>query len=454
MSRLNIWNEKNIKDRISICIKGETLGSYVQEVLTFPLSDILFSFYQAAHIIEDFYSPESFEKLLAQYKADNKEFTENTKELAEKGWISFSFGRWKCALSNLYTWENIEREGDWEFRDSSTIRFLIWLKRQEREKQFNIEITNPDEILKCWKTVCDTTPDMDWFINQHYLERLNDKYYAGHGRYRGDTAINQALAKLWLKWEKNQRNDWIVLALTLRGSYKIGGYLDEDPQKELVHFILDNYIYKYSIPSWEDENRFYSKLRMAEVPQYCKEPDEYGNAELWTGNWVIDLLNYAHYGFQHYRWDDIREREYTFLLAFCVVYSGWYKDEQDKKFSDYLNGYDKISALHYSWKLDADVIYKLLTESGTFFIGFRYLIHDIMDTVLAPDVYVNNICSIVDMIFEHGIEKKDFFKSEDIGSCLFYLKKNCRSHNNIWEKLFKSIVLIIGKEKYLDALTE
>lgn len=123
MSRLNIWNENNIKDRISICLKGESSGSYAQENLTFPLSDILFSFYQTANIIEDFYSLESFEKILAQYKADNKEFTESTKELAEKGWILFSFGRWECALSNLYTWEDIEREGDWEFRDSSIILF-------------------------------------------------------------------------------------------------------------------------------------------------------------------------------------------------------------------------------------------------------------------------------------------------------------------------------------------
>lgn len=454
MSRLNIWNENNIKDRISICLKGESSGSYAQENLTFPLSDILFSFYQTANIIEDFYSLESFEKILAQYKADNKEFTESTKELAEKGWILFSFGRWECALSNLYTWEDIEREGDWEFRDSSIILFFIWLKRQEREKQFNIEIINPEETLKCWKTVCDTTPDLYWFTNQHYLEYINGKYYAGHGGYRGNTAIDQALAKLWLKWEKNQRDDWIVMVLSLGGSYKIGGYLDEDSQKEFMHFILYNYIYKYPIPSWKDENRFYSKLCIADVPQNCKEPDKYDNAELWTGNWVIDLLNYARNGFEHYLWDNSRKREYTFLLASCVVYSGWYKDEQDKKFSDYLNGYDKISALYYIWKLDVDVIYKLLTQSGTFFIGFRYLIHDIMDTILDPDAYVNNICSIVDTIFEQGIKEKDFFKSEDIGSCLFYLKMNCHSSNNIWKKLFKAIVLIIGKEKYLDVITE
>ena len=454
MSRLNIWNENNIKDRISICLKGESSGSYVQETLTFPLSDILLSFYQTANIIEDFYSLKSFEKILAQYKADNKEFTESTKELAEKGWISFSFGRWKCALSNLYKWENVEREDDWEFEDSAIIRFCIWLKRQEREKQCNIEIINPEEILNRWKVASDTIPDIDWFINQHYLERLNGKYYAGHGRYQGSEAIDQALAKLWLKWGKNQRDDWSVMVLSLRGSYKIGEYLDEDNQKELIYFILDNYIYKYSIPSWEDENRFYSKLRMVEVPAYCKEPNKYGKAELWTGNWVIDLLNYEQYGFEQYRWDDIREWEYTFLVASCIVYSGWYKDEQDKKFSDYLNGYDKISALYYIWKLDVDVIYKLLTESGTFFMGFRYLIHDIMDTILDSDVYVNNICSIVDMIFEHGIKENDFFKSEDIGSCLFYLIMNCRSPQNIWKELFKAIVLIIGKEKYLDVIAE
>lgn len=167
MSRLNIWNEKNIKNEISICIKEENVGSHVKEFFAFPLSDILFSFYKTANIKEDFYSVEFFEKLLTQYKAENKELTESTKELVEKGWISFSFGRWKCALGNLYTWEKVEREDDWEFKDSTIIRFFIWLKRQEREKQFNIEIINPEEILKCWKAASDTIPDLDWFINQH-----------------------------------------------------------------------------------------------------------------------------------------------------------------------------------------------------------------------------------------------------------------------------------------------
>lgn len=454
MSRLNIWNEKNIKNKISICIKEEDFGSFRKGFFVFPLSDILFSFYETASIIEDFYSIEFFEKLLTQYKAEHKELTESTKELVEKGWISFSFGHWKCALGNLYTWEDIERKDDWEFEDSAIIRFLIWLKHQEREKQFNIEIINPEEILKCWKVVSNTIPDMDWFINQHYLECLNGKYYAGHGRYRGDEEIDQALAKLWLKWGKNQRDDWIVMVLYLRGTYKIGEYLDEDEQIELIYFILDHYIYKYSIPSWEDENRFYSKLRMAEVPAYCKEPNKYGKAELWTGNWVIDLLDYDRYGFEHYRWDNVREWEYAFLVAFCVVYSRWRKNGQNKKFVDCLNGYDKISALYNIRKLNVDIIYELLLESGTFFVGFRYLIHDIRDTVLDSDVYVNYICSIVDTIFEQGIKEMGFFKSEDIGSCLFYLIMNCRSCQDIWKRLFKAIVLVVGREIYLDVITE
>lgn len=459
VSRLKIWNEQNIKNKISICIKEENVGSsFAKELFSFPLSDILFAFYETANIPDDFYSIDVFEKLLAQYKAEHNELTESTKELVEKGWISFSFGRWKCALSNLYSWKDIEKENDWEFEDSAIIRFLIWLNHQEREKRFNIEIINPEEILKCWKSASDTVPDLEWFIDQHYLECLDGKYYAGHSRYRGDEKIDQALAKLWLKWGKDQRDNWIVMVLSLRGTYKIGEYLEGDDQRELFYFILDNYIYKNAIPSWEDENRFYSKLCMAEVPAYCKEPNKYDKAELWTGNWVVDLLDYDQYGFEHYRWDDVREWEYTFLVAFCVVYLGWRKDGQNKKFADYLNGYDKISALYYIRKLNVDVIYELLSESGTFFIGFRYLIHDIGDIVLDADVYVNYICDIVDTIFEQGIKETDFFKGEDIGSCLFYLIMNSRFPQdlwkNIWKKLFKSIVLVVGKERYLDVIAE
>ncbi len=66
MSRLNIWNEKDIKNKISICIDEEDFGSSGKGFFVFLLSDILFSFYETASNIEDFYLIEFFEKLLTQ----------------------------------------------------------------------------------------------------------------------------------------------------------------------------------------------------------------------------------------------------------------------------------------------------------------------------------------------------------------------------------------------------
>lgn len=448
MNQLHIWNDERIKKKMALCLENKVYNRAEREHYPFPLPDILFSFYRDANILEDFYSFDFLKKLLAEYKNNHKLFRKDAEELVEAGWISLSFGRWKQALHNLYAWEESEAANDWTFQDADIIQFLIWLK-QENERNLSIEVIRPEEILNCWKTVCNTVPDLDWFIDHNYLVYQNTRYYAKAGPYWQNHAIDHALAKLWIKWRQNRRQDWITAALSLRGSCHINDYLEDAVQKELLDFILHDYIYQYPIPSWEEENRFFCKLYMAELPSHCKEPDKYGNREFWTGNRVIDLLNFEQYGFEYYRWNDARESEYGLLIVSCIIYAGYDQDMQSKKFINYLNGYDKISAFYYTPTLDVDTIYGLLTESGTLFIGLRYLIQNISDTELCPATYTGYIEEILGMIFAEGIRVNHFFQGEDIGNCLFYLIKNQHSKNGIWKKLLKSVSLIIGKEKHL-----
>ena len=248
MNRLTIWDENKLKNKIAICIEDVSHSNQARKNFQFPLPDILCSFYKTANIKEDFYSFESFKRLFEQYKKENKNYKKTIEGLIEEGWISLTFGRWKSALGSQLTWEEVEKTNDWEFPDSDVIRFLLWLKHQELEGRFNVEIVNPKEILKGWNTVCNAVPDLGWFINENYLVYVKGKYYANSGRYWWDQAVDQALAKLWLEWRENKREDWITVAMSMRGSYHIGEYLEDDALRELIHFILDDCIYKYPVP--------------------------------------------------------------------------------------------------------------------------------------------------------------------------------------------------------------
>lgn len=81
MSRLNIWNEKDIKNKISICIKKEDFGSFGKGFFVFPLSDILFSFYETASIIEEFYSIEWEQKYHEKWYQENQVEDSSEEEL-------------------------------------------------------------------------------------------------------------------------------------------------------------------------------------------------------------------------------------------------------------------------------------------------------------------------------------------------------------------------------------
>lgn len=70
-----------MKKRIPICINEGNSGSHAKEFFTFPLSDIFFSFYKTASIIEDFFHLNALKNYSPKYKTENKEFTIFSKNL-------------------------------------------------------------------------------------------------------------------------------------------------------------------------------------------------------------------------------------------------------------------------------------------------------------------------------------------------------------------------------------
>ncbi len=454
MNKLYIWDENKLKKKISLCIAEEQGASFVKEKYLFPLEEILLSFYKTAVITEDFYSIASLERLVEEYKSQNGIMQIDMNTLIQEGWISIMFGRWSSALGSTYLWKEIGEIEEAEFPNVAEIQFLLWLKKEEKNGILNVEVLNPKACLESWKKICEETPDIEWFLEHHYLVFENGKYYAWNGGYSWNPIIDRVVARLWLLWKEDRKEQWMSVVWAFKRTYHILDYLEGAEQKEVVHFLLEKYLYRYPKPSWEEENKFYQKIRMLEFPEYCKEPEKYGNAELWTGNRVIDLFRYQQYGFEGYRWIESREYIHSLMPNIFLKNLHLCKDGKCQGYTEYLNAYDKVAAFYSVVHLGSDVIYQLLTTKGTLFMGFRYLINNAMDIVLKKGDYVSYVLEIMEQIFEEGVKKSEFLSGEEIGNCLFYLIKRKKSNENSYSFLLEEFLKLIGKAEYLELVAE
>lgn len=455
MDRLTIWNSDKIINTIALCLdkpwktKQEEFTKY-----RFPLTDILFMFYKEAVISESFYSLDSLYKLREEYNREHQEFHFSVEELIQEGWFFVSFGRWTTALSSLYGWKEVKNITQEEFPEADVIRFLIWLKEKEKEDSFNIEIENPEAKLEYWRMVCRETPELEWFVKEHWIVGHHGKYYA-YNAYSWNPEVNLALAKLWMEWKDTKRAEWLSVARSLNGTSNILNYLEYKPRQELLQFLLTDCLYQYPIPSLEEANSYNQKLRILEAPKYCQNPEKYVLDGLWTGNLVLDTIAYGRYGFQHYRWCPQKaEDDYLILGSVLTHFEECHKNQKDKILSAYLNGYDKTAALYLIWTLSPNTIYELLINKGTFFLGFRHLISDMGNVILDENAYAENVMTAMSEILKAGSKHMDFLDAAQIGMCLFYLHKQAGGKRNRYKGLLERFLRLLGTADYLDLTGE
>lgn len=454
MNKIYIWDENKLKKKISLCIAEEQGVSFAKEKYLFPLEEILLSFYKTAVITEDFYSIASLEKLVEEYNDQKGVLEIDMNTLIREGWILITFGRWSSALGSAYSWKEIGEIEEAEFPNAAEIRFLLWLKKEEKNRGLNIEVLNPKNYLESWKKICEETPDIEWFLEHHYLVFENGKYYAWNGGYSWNPIVDRVLARLWLLWKEDRKEQWMGIVWAFKRIYQVLDYLEGAEQEEVIHLLLERYLYRYPQPSWEEENRFYQKIRMLEFPKYCREPEKYASTTLWTGNRVIDLFSYHQYGFEGYRWIESREYIHSLMPNIFLKNLHLCKDGKCQSYTEYLNAYDKVVAFYSVVHPGRDVIYHLLTTQGTLFMGFRYLIKDAMDVVIGKAEYVSYVIEIMEQIFEEGTKKSGFLSGEEIGNCLFYLMKCKKSKENSYSILLEEFLKLIGKAEYLELLAE
>lgn len=453
MDRLAIWDNDKIERKIALCFDRGSKSSSATEKYKFPLSDILLHFYKDAIVSEDFYSIEELKIMFKKYYREHEKVKFSVNQLIQEGWFSIVFGRWTSAFSNMFAWEKVEDISDEVFPDAAVIRFLIWLQREEKIHSYNIEILNPEEKLAGWRNLCPEVPELQWFLDKHFLVQLGDKYYAYNG-YSWNLEIYRTLAKLWLVCKDTEREKWLNITRNLQGTSKILDNLEDNERKELLQFLLMEIFFECPIPSWEEENVFYQKIRMLEVPDYAKNPEKYGHSELRTGNRIIDGLRYNQYGFEYYIRLGRGVSDYSLILDSMLSYLNHCSDKEDKKFSSYLNAYDKISALYWTVKLEPEGIYELLSRKGTMYLGFRYLISDFGESIADQDAYIQNIVYVMQRILKEGSSKKDFLSGEEIGICLFYLQKHVQRKNIKYKILLTAMLELLAELEYLEILGE
>lgn len=450
MNKLAIWNKnkKLILDRIALCTFKKERQHSIYRKRSFPLSDILKDFYRDADLFADFFSMENLKLLYDEYIKEHEGISFTLDLLQEEGWILVMFGRWSSSLENLSVWENVQVGN--EYRDKEIIRFLIWLKKQSRNK-YNLKLSNPEDKLKRWRMLYPDVPDVEWFKQHDFILDINDEYFV-YRAYTYSPEIDKALADLWLEWKSEKPSYWMKIARALKGDYSIFEYLPEVDKRDLFLYIQNNYFYKMAIPDYKQTNKSYIKKRLLESVEYLKNADQYQSIGLWSGNRVLDQKNYNRFGFEYYRSEYVHHYDSMLLLYPMLLYMKWGVDSENISFCKQLVCYDQICEFNGFNNYSTSLLYEMLITKGTFYMAFRELVCYNRDSVLSEEEFENAIVQIVAKIFEEGCKEIDFLDGYEVGMCLFellYIKKQKKWGDN---SLFERIADIVGQESCFEVI--
>ena len=448
MDKLSIWDSEHILDKISLCTleKGQKIER--KKTTDFPLPDILKDFYRDAEICGDFYSKENLKLLYDEYNEKQEHIGITVEQLQQDGWILVMYDRWSSSLKSLSIWEKIVIDN--EYKDEKIIRFLVWLGKKARKK-YNIKISDPENKLEKWRGLYRDLPDVDWFVQQHYLVMENNNYYA-YRAYTYWNEIDQALAGLWLEWKEEKSAEWMKLARALHGTYDIFKYLDYGERRNLFLYIQDEFFYKMDIPNWEQTNEFYRKKRLFESAGYLKNPDKYNHVGLWCGNRVLDRKNYNQYGFEYYRNEDVHEYDSMLILYPMLLYMEWGTDGDSKSFCGQLEKYDEICQFYMFYHYSPSLLYEMFVTKGTFYMAFRELVRCQRNSLLSEEIFEHTVVEIVQKIFEEGCKRKNFLNGQQIGMCLLdlmYIKTQKKYHE---DSLLVKIIDLVGTKTYFEVI--
>lgn len=454
-SKIQLWDNNRILKQITLCqsmLSGQHRNPSEE---LFPLEDILMEFYRDAEIGIDFHSMDNLSRLYQGYCKEQGNLLFSLAQLIEEGWLSVIFGRWESALVRE---KEFDGEDLTEYPDEEVLRFLVWLKEQEKKCLPAVKVKCPKDVLEKWRLVCPDTPEISWFLDKHFLVCIEEGYYAANG-YTWNIVIDHAMAKLWSVWGEGEFDRWLSVARCVNATYHVLDFLEYDSQRALLKCLREDCFCKYEVPVWQTEDRFFVKTRLLERKEYIKSPEKYKNTGLWTGIRAMDVIRYDSYGFEHYRWLYTQIHDCNLFFWAVVEYLNHISNTVSDAVGEKLRAYDRIGKWYEIGSLDAEIIYELLTNGTTLFIGFRYLVKNLRGYSEYGEFYVENVIDIVDILLEEGSRTRGFLQAEEIGSCLLYLleltSRSVRKQpEDIYEILLKRMIQAVGKEEYLSQISD
>ncbi len=411
-----MWQKEEIIKKIDWCCHTYRKQRNDNRKYMFPIEDILMEFYRTAVCGLDFYSIENLNILYETYCNKNIEFRILLEDIISQGWISVILGRWESALHN----KAFEQEDLTQYPNGDILQFLVWLRQQEKNGKPSVEVINPEDVLEKWRMVYPSVPELSWFKEQHFLCCMDEKYYAING-YRWRAEIDHALAKLWMILDNKDFRKWLNIARCVSGTYYILDFLDCESRQELLNQLLEECLFQYDIPSWSLYNEHYKTKHILETPKYALTPEKYSDIKWWIGNRALDINHYQRHWFEFERWYGVHADDYSLVHFSVMTHLDEFSDENILRVLPYMNAYDWIGSLYGLTEIRAENIYQLLTHGESMFLGFRYLL-----VQNGKNNQKDIILDIFKSVMLHAREQMDFFRGEEVGSCMLCLMDHAK----------------------------
>lgn len=463
------YTEKNSAfERVLGMCQSKEKASLSTEQYSFPLEDILLSFYKQAEIVVNPFSWEQLEHQFGKYCLQHEESVDfDLDECVEKGYILRILDTYESAVTHYFEFlkeKDLEKKEIIDlsdYPDGAIIRFLVWLRIQKYDYGTVAKLDEVQSILNSFSRVYSDTPDSEWFISNQYLYQAEDGYYLGQGRGY-ESMITHAMARLWIddcrsgEITASKLKHWLALAGCVEINAMLMDYLDPLSGKMLVEGICRYILCSDYYPDWKSVDRFYNKIRILETCKYAKEPEKYKDIRLFCGVRLIDQENYEQYGFEYldhfsYGWNAV----VVSAIQPVLYHLEWIPKELQVNVLQRLNQLDRVGCLFSIYSLPPSSIMTLAARSETLFFTFRLVMRLLNEETEYGDFVWDQAGMYWSSLISKYAQQQDVAWVEEILLCSGYLFKRivCQptfeNKTNRPGKLLQKIFHELSKEEYL-----
>lgn len=442
---------------ISYCMGYDSgYESSVEERYDFPLIDILFQLYLAAIKNDTVNLNDEISVLLEDYKNVDPDFNYSKEDLIRLGWVENCFGHLHIIGHHRGTDKEDIAERFSRQDDKRIVRFVKWADGQSVHcTKYFLNKHNLEELLEKWRQICDSVPQLQWFINQNYLTEIDDKIYLSEG-YGYDRHITKAMGRLWnyicdsREYEKYSKR-WFKIAFQTRTMSDFFGLIkndsDNDNRDKMFSIIYDAIERDAEYLDHDLEARKLFNSYMFSSYQKTELTDDQIN-EYVSGRYRA-FKNENGFLFENsilwnYRkmWGD------SFYLGAVLKYMIFAEDRRRSELFQKIKMYSDCDRLgEFRLSLSAEIIYTLMLHKETFYYGVMHIFQNISADRIC---YKNQIdrCSVglIKKILEMYVEQDNFPDVYDLLDMQLFLLyrsstfKHSEDEEDQWYTIYKKLM--------------